>query len=173
MVIWIYLILVSNNISGILQLFSGIYTVQIYNYGSRSLNCYGGGNILIQSATYGSSRYNCYLPIAETTAQVQQSCSSQYCLLRATDSFFRDRNPCPDIPRYDYSKMLNVTYTCTMSKLFRVQKSNSEYQCWINSSINTWLLLHKWGFSWQLTLFLANNLWKFSFSVNPIVPDVH
>ena len=100
---------------GILQLFSGIYNVQIYNYRSRSLRCYGGKSILIQSATYGSSRYNCYLPIAETTARVKRACSGQYCSLRATDSFF-NRNPCPDISRFHYSKMLNVTYTCTMGK---------------------------------------------------------
>lgn len=97
--------------------------MKIYNYGSRSLSCSLGRNILIQSATYGSSRYECYLPIAETTARVKQACSGQYCYLRATDRFFNNRNPCPDIPQYyDYTKILNVTYTCTMGKLFRVRK---------------------------------------------------
>ena len=108
-----------NSILGILYLFSGIYNAQIYNYRSRSLWCYGGKNVLIQSATYGSSRYNCYLPIAETTARVKRACSGQYCYLRATDSFFNNRNPCPDIPiTYDYTKILNVTYTCAIGKLF-------------------------------------------------------
>ena len=88
-------------------------------YGSRYLSCFRGYNILILSATYGSSRYDCFLPFADTTAQVKRVCSGRYCYLYAKDNFFNNRNPCPDIPSaYDYTKILNVTYTCVLGKLF-------------------------------------------------------
>ena len=105
----------------ILHLVLGKYNVQIYFCGFETVSCPRESKIVIQNATYGSSKYNCYLPNADTIARVKQACNSWTCSnLCASDAFFNNKNPCPDFYDQSISKVINITYTCTMGKLFQV-----------------------------------------------------
>ena len=92
-------------------------------YVTMTIGCPLSQKIQISEVVYGSKLRNCYFDKDKAKQIVENKCSGLSCVVKATDSFFDNKNPCPS---YTW-KMLNITYTCVDGKVHDVQSFKYQF----------------------------------------------